>query len=134
MKKNEVPQDKSNLQNANMTEVVYATDENGNFTTVNSTGWEAKALALDESMQLINERIEKAKQDFRNGKVSPIVYFMEFNKMDVNILSSYVGIWSFFVKRHLKPNNFKKLSQKTLEKYASAFEISVQELINFEGK
>lgn len=134
MKKEEVPQEKSALEAANMTDLYYVTDENGNYTTAQSSGWEAKSLALDESMELIHERVEQAKKDVAAEKCSPIVYFMELNKMDFGVLSSYVGIWNFFVKQHTKPQKFKKLSEKTLQKYADAFGISMDELRNFDGK
>ncbi|TXF75800.1 hypothetical protein [Chryseobacterium sp.] len=133
MKKQDLPQDESTLKKANMTEVVYVTDENDQYTTANSTGWEAKKLALEESLELIQEKVDQAKKDVAAGTASPILYFMEKNKMDVGVLSAYVGIWSFFVKRHLKPTGFKKLSAKTLEKYAKAFEIDAEELKNFDG-
>ena len=48
MKKQDLPQDESNLKSANMTEVLYVTDENDNYTTANSIGWEAKKAALEE--------------------------------------------------------------------------------------
>ncbi|WP_175622696.1 hypothetical protein [Chryseobacterium schmidteae] len=134
MKKQDLPQDESNLQSANMTEVLYVTDENDNYTTANSIGWDAKKAALQESMELINERIEEAKQNVVNNLVSPIVYFMELNKMDVQVLAAYVDMWQWTVKRHAKPKTFKKLSDSTLKKYADAFEISVEELKNFNGK
>jgi hypothetical protein len=53
---------------------------------------------------------------------------MELNKMDPSILSSYVGIWIWNVKRHFKPSVFQKLSDKTLGKYAEVFQISIEEL------
>ena len=134
MKKQDIPQDESNLQSANMTEMLYVTDENNNYTTAQSIGWEAKKAALDESMELINERIEEAKQNVANNIVSPIIYFMEFNKMDFQVLAAYVDKWQWTVKRHAKPNTFKKLSDSTLEKYAEAFGISVDELKSFDGK
>lgn len=134
MKKQDLPQDESNLQSANMTEVLYVTDENDNYTTANSIGWDAKKAALEESMELINERIEEAKQNVANNLVSPIFYFMELNKMDLQVLAAYVNMWQWTVKRHAKPKNFKKLSDSTLKKYADAFEISVEELKNFNGK
>ena len=59
---------------------------------------------------------------------------MEYNKMDIAILASYVGMWQWRVKRHFKPSVFKNLDQKTLEKYAQTFDISMEALINFEGK
>lgn len=133
MKKEEVPQDKGNLSNKNMKEMVYATDENGNYTTALSTGWEPKTIALSNSIQDIQERVEQAKADVKSGKSSPIVYFMEVSRMDVMTLTSYVGLWQWQVKRHFKPSIFKKLSVSTLSKYASAFEISVEELKNYNG-
>lgn len=131
MKKNEVPQDKSSLSSINMKELCYATDENGNYTTELSEGWEPKTIALNNSLEEINERIEDAKQQVLKGQVSPIAYFMELNRMDVGILASYVGKWQWQVKRHFKPRVFKNLSTKTLEKYAAVFSISVENLKNF---
>lgn len=94
---------------------MYATDENGNYTTTLSTGWEPKTIALSNSIDEINERIADAKQQVLNGEVSPIVYFMEVNKMDLTILSSYVGFWKWRVKRHFKPSVFAKLNDKILK-------------------
>lgn len=134
MKKQDIPQDESNLQSANMTEMLYVTDEDNNYTTAQSIGWEAKKAALDESMELINERIEEAKQNVANNTASPIMYFMELNKMDLQVLAAYVGKWQWTVKRHAKPKIFKKLSDSTLKRYADTFGISVDELKNFDGK
>ncbi|WP_395056725.1 hypothetical protein [Flavobacterium sp.] len=131
MKENEVPQDKGNLSKSNMKELVYATDEKGNYTTALSTGWEPKTIVLSNSIDEINERIATAKEQVKSGEVSPIVYFMEFSKMDIGVLSSYLGMWQWRVKRHFKPTIFAKLSDTTLQKYAETFNISVAELRNF---
>ena len=131
MKKDDVPQDKSTLADHNMRELCYAVDENGNYTTALSAGWEPKTIALDNSMSLINERIAEAEQQVREGKASPIVYFMELNKMDPTILASYVGKWVWQVKRHFKPSVFTKLNDTILGRYADAFEITIDELKNF---
>ncbi|MGO3181423.1 MAG: hypothetical protein ACTIJ9_01180 [Aequorivita sp.] len=130
MKKKEVPQDKSNLETANFRELCYAVDENGEYITENSSGWEPKTVALSNAIEDINERIEDAKNRVIEGETSPIEYYMELHKMDVGILASYVGLWQWRVKRHFKPSVFKKLSNKTLKKYAEVFEISVEELQN----
>ena len=133
MKKEEVPQDKGNLSNKNMKELVYATDEKGNYSTSLSTGWEPKTIALSNAIEDINERIALAKNQVQNGEMSPIFYFMEVNKMDVDILSSYVGLWKWRVKRHFKPSVFSKLNDNILQKYANVFAISVSELKNFKA-
>jgi hypothetical protein len=131
MKKEEVPQDESNLSKSSVKELIYATDENGNYTTALSSGWEPKTIALNNSLEEINERIAAAKQQVLNKEASPILYFMELNRMDIGILASYVGIWQWRVKRHLKPKVFEGLNDKLLQKYADAFNISVAELKNF---
>ncbi len=134
MKKQDLPQDESNMKSANMTEVLYVTDENDNYTTANSIGWNAKKAALDESMELINERIEEARQNVADHRVSPVTYFMELNKMDLQVLAAYVGMWQWRVKRHTKPKIFNTLSESVLKRYADAFGISVDELKSFNGK
>lgn len=130
MKKNEVPQDKSNLESANFKELCYAVDENGEYTTAHSTGWAPKTIALDNAIEEINQRISTAKNRVLNNETSPIEYYMEFHKMDPQILASYVGMWQWRVKRHFKPKVFNKLSQKTLQKYADVFEVSIDQLKN----
>lgn len=130
MKKNDVPQDKSSLSSIEMRELCYATDDDGNYTTALSAGWEPKTIALDNSMSLINERIAESKDAVNSGVLSPIAYYMELHRMDVTILASYVGKWQWQVKRHFKPSVFNKLSDKTLSKYADAFGISVDTLKN----
>lgn len=130
MKKSQVPQDDGSLASKNMHELCYAVDEKGQYTTVSSSGWEPKTLALNASLELIAERIEQAKTDVLEGKLSPIAYFMELNKMDVPVLAKYIGIHKWFVRRHFDPKKFAKLSAKTLNRYASTFNISVDELKN----
>lgn len=132
MKKDEVPQDKSNLDSANFKELCYAVDENGKYTTVNSSGWDPKTIALNKAIEEINERVENAKQRVINKETSPIEYYMELHKMDVQILASYVGLWKWRVKRHFKPNVFNKLSKNILQKYADTFDISIDQLKNIE--
>lgn len=130
MEKEKVPQDTSNLTKNNVKELLYATDENGDYTTTLSTGWEPKTIALSNSIDDINERIAEAKLQVETGESSPIYYYMERNKMDLTILASYVGMWKWRVKRHFKPAVFAKLNPTILQKYADAFEISIAELKN----
>ncbi|MGY3793249.1 hypothetical protein [Aquimarina sp. 433] len=130
MKKEEVPQDESCFSHTNMKEVVYAVDKDGKYGKAFSSGWEAKTIALNESLDLIEEQLQETIQKIKEGELSPIAYYMESQRMDVVVLSGYVGIWQWKVKRHLKAKTFKKLSDKTLKKYAEAFEISLEELKN----
>ncbi len=130
MKKEDVPQDNSSLSKSNLKEVVYATDKDGKYEAALSSGWEAKTIVLNESLDLIEEQLKETIQKIKSGQLSPIAYYMELQRMDIAILSSYVGYWQWRVKKHLKASTFNKLKEKTLLKYAEVFEISVTELKN----
>ncbi len=132
MKKEDLPQDDSALKSMTK-ELMYVKDKDGKYTTDLSTGWEVKKSALDNAWDDIKERSEEARLAVKNGKKSPICYFMELKIMDLTILSGYTGFWGFTIKRHMKPNVFKSLSDKKLNIYAKAFEISLDELKNFKG-
>ncbi len=134
MKKSEVPQDKSNLSEHNIKEICYAVDDSGNYGTALSSGWEAKTIIQKQTIDSINQRIEEAQQKVRQGEASPILYFMELHKMDWQILSGYVGMWQWRVKRHIRPDVFKKMNYKLLNRYAEAFDITIEELQNYKGE
>ncbi len=128
MKKSEVPQDPGALTQKNMKEILYAVDETGHYTQALSTGWETKTIALDESMDVIEERVAEARENFRKNLSSPIPYYMELNRMDLSVLSAYAGMPAWRVKRHFRPAVFKKLGEKILQKYADAFSVPLSEL------
>lgn len=129
MKKEDVPQDLSSLGKITK-EVCYATDSNGKYVTELSQGWDVKINALDVAWQDIEDRVAAAKQKVLNKEASQILYFMERRIMDMGIVSAYTGFWKWQIKRHLKPSVFNKLSENKLQKYADAFNVNVQDLIN----
>ena len=127
MKKEDVPQDVSALGKITK-EVCYATDSEGKYTTELSKGWDVKITALDAAWDEIVVRVEEARQKVLNGEASPLLFFMEKALMDISILSDYTGFWKWQIKRHLKPEVFKTLSDKKLQRYAEVFNVSVAEL------
>lgn len=129
MKKSEVPQDQSGLQGFTR-EVDYAVDESGKYTSALSTGWEVKTSALHVAWEDIQKRVEDAKSKVINGEASPVLFFMELKLMDPGIVAAYTGFWQWQVKRHMKVNVFRKLSDNKLQKYAELFEIKLNELKN----
>ncbi len=127
MKKEDVPQDLSSLGKIT-TEICYATDESGKYTTQQSRGWDVKTGALDVTWENVEKRMKEAKEKMAKGEVSPLLYFMEKNVMDMGILSDYTGFWKWRIRRHLKPGVFSKLNDRVIQKYAEVFDISVEEL------
>ena len=126
MRETEVPQEKGALRD--LKEVYYVTDDEGNYTTLSSSGWEVKSTALEASLSRLQEQIDEAKADVLAGRKSPIVYYMLLNRMDWAVLADAMHRWQWVIKRHAKPSVFKKLSSKTLQKYAEVFDITVEEL------
>lgn len=127
MKEKDIPQDKSKLESMTK-EVYYVQDESGDYTTALSKGWDVKSEALNVAWSDIEERIKEARAKVVEGEASPILFFMEYRLMDMSILTGYTGFWKWTIKRHLKPQVFDKLSQKKLQRYADAFNVTVDEL------
>lgn len=132
MKKEDVPQDPSALVGITR-DVCYVKDKDGKYTTDLSIGWDVKKQALDNAWDDIKERVESAALKVKNGEVSPVYYFMEKNLMDLTLLSSYTGFWKWTIKRHFKPSVFQSLNESKLNSYAKAFDITLEELKNFNG-
>lgn len=131
MKKKEIPQDKSSLEGKDMREIYYVEDDDGNYSTGLSTGWNPKKVALDLTLERIEEQLKSIIEEIKVYHKSPIYYFMIKCRMDVAVLSSYMKQSRWKTKRHLKYNVFQKLSSSQLEKYATIFDIDVNQLTNF---
>ena len=127
MKKEDVPQDLSSLGKITK-EVCYATDGSGKYVQELSKGWDVKITALDVAWKEIEDRVEAARQKVLNNEASPLLFFMERRLMDMGIVAAYTGFWKWQIKNHLKPAGFKKLSEKKLQRYAEAFNVSVENL------
>lgn len=130
MKLEEVPQQKKNFKDGDKApkKVLYVTNQDGSYTQTNSDGWEAENVVLEQAWEEIDHQLEEARHNVLNGISSPIAYYMIKSRMDVGILAAYVGKWQWQVKRHLKPSVFRNLSNGMLDKYATVFNITVDEL------
>ncbi len=130
MKKNEVPQDNEAIYGDKFGDglLKYATDAEDEYTTVQSVGWEPEIVALKQAWEEVELKVAEARSSVEQGHLSPIGYYMEKKLLDPAILASYMGKWQWQIKRHMRPEIFKKLNIATLEKYAAIFGISVDEL------
>ncbi len=126
MKKSEVPQDGGMA--GNMREIAYAVDENGHYVKVESLGWEPKIVALKQAWGVISQEVEDILEKIKAGKLSPLAFHMAKNQMSLGLLSDYMEIAKWRVKRHMKPKIFNRLKPDVIEKYASVFGITAKEL------
>ncbi len=128
MKKKDLPQDNEGIHEGKFRDLCYVVDQDGNYVTAHSTGWSPKNTAMLQAWEVIHEKVEETRHKVISGELSPIAYFMEKNMLDIKVLSQYTGIPKRKVKRHLKPVVFQDLDNETLEQYADAFEMTVEEL------
>ena len=132
MKIDEVPQDKGYLVEGRISDLSYAVDNNGRYTSKQSQGWGPKNEALTLAWELVFERAGITKQQVLAGVLSPLAFYMELNIMDVNILSGYTGISKWRIRKHLKMKNFVRLKPRLLARYAEALKLSPSELADIE--
>lgn len=109
-------------------ELLYSYDKDGQFQRTVGFHGEPDRIILQQAWDHFNERIEDARQRVLAGKASPIVYYMEKFLADPLNLSMMAGISIWRVKWHMRPGVFKRLNEKTLKKYADAFNISIEQL------
>lgn len=133
MKKKDVPQDDENLFEGKFKVVKYAVDDEGNYGTVGSSGWEPENAVLNQAWEEINKKVKETLAKIEAGELSALAYHMEKNIMDVGMLSQYMDISKRNVSKHLEPTGFDNLDDKTLKRYADVFDISVEELKKTEG-
>lgn len=132
MNKEHVPQDEENLNEGKLAKLYYATDDKGHYVKVNSIGWEPETVAMQQAWDVVNNEVEDARERVIKGQASPLLYYLKKNIMTHGLAASYVGTLSIIVRLHCRPFFFKRLSRKTLEKYAYTFRISVVELTDIE--
>jgi hypothetical protein len=131
MKVHEIPQD--NIRTlAGERKLLYALDENGHYTGAPTTGWEVEEIVLLDALEDYDRRAADAKQKIHNHQSSPIEYFMYMHRMDIITLAQAMGLFQWQVKRHLKPEVFRKLDSVRLQQYADLFRIPVATLTRFE--
>ncbi len=110
----------------------YKMEGNGHFTHDLQSDWGGRDPVVDQSLEIVKEKIRIAKEKVLNGEISPIAYYMEKCITDPSTLAKYTGIAAWRIKRHMKIKVFAKLKEETLKRYADFFEISVDELKDVE--
>ena len=127
MKKDEVPQDESRTYGGHK-KLFYATNDDGDFEGVQSSGWEVETYATVSAVEALEAERDAALQRARIGETSPLEYHMYAKRMDLATLTSSTGYGAWRVKRHLKPSIFAKLPDSKLAPYCEAMDMTPEEL------
>jgi hypothetical protein len=128
MKVNEVPQDITYYEGKKR--ACYALNDEGKYVIVPSSGWSAEDVVNGLAVAELAANLEKTRQEVLNGLKSPLAYHMERRQMTPEILAKTVGMLSFNVRRHFRPDVFNRLKSAVLERYARALALTEHELKN----
>lgn len=134
MKIKEVPQDNIKTFKGFGTKAMYAVDENGQYATIPTSGWEVEEVVLRDVIDDFAKLAEEAKSRVIKGNTSPIEYYMNKYFMDLPALAAGMSLTKWRVKRHFNPKVFNKLNNEMLQKYADFFNLDVEELKNFKER
>jgi hypothetical protein len=127
MKTEHVPQDQSKTY-AGHQKVIYAVNKQGHYEKVESSGWEPEELVTLAAVEDLNELTKLSRINVEQGVSSTLEYFMYSRRFDITGLAQASGFFEWQVKRHLKPEIFKKLSVKKKLKYSDALGVSIENL------
>lgn len=128
MRVDQVPQDDSILEGHRR--ACYAQDAQGRYVIATSRGWEVERVANRQALVQIDARIAQALAQVRAGTRSPLEYHMARAHLEPRSLAQHAGLWTWQVRRHLRPEVFRALPPRTLQRYAHALAIDVEALCN----
>lgn len=127
MKKDEVPQDQTAYY-AGARKAIYALDEQGAFSTVASTGWQAEETVTTDAANRYRELAAQALARARENLTSPLEFHMYDRRMDLAMLAETSGVWGWRIKRHFRPEVFARLGDKLMQRYANALGITATQM------
>ncbi|MBU1138276.1 MAG: hypothetical protein KKA76_04805 [Proteobacteria bacterium] len=127
MNNSQVPQHNISTY-ANNKKAIYATDENGEYTIVASSGWNVEEEATRQALLELERLAADAYERVASGKVSPLYFHMYDRRMDLQTLAQATGMFQWRIKRHFRPKAFGRLSARMVARYADTLGISVEQL------
>lgn len=122
-----VPQDEISTYAKNR-KAIYATDEDGEYKIIASSGWDVEGEATLQALNALQEQALLAYQAVSSGDKSPLYFHMYAQRMDLIVLAQSMGTFQWRVKRHFMPHVFNKLSNKWLARYADALGLEIEAL------
>lgn len=119
---------------ANNKKAIYATDTNGDYTLVASSGWDVEGEATRQALAELERLADAAYDRVVSSEISTLYFHMYNRRMDLQVLAESTGMFKWRIRRHFRPHIFARLSEKMLVLYADALGISTEELASLPEK
>ncbi|MDR2881121.1 MAG: hypothetical protein LBV29_04395 [Azoarcus sp.] len=127
MNADDVPQEGSATYGGHL-KAIYARTHDGRLGLVQTRGWEVEETVTLQAVQAFEELAARALERTHAGQSSPLEVHMYRARMDVAQLAQASGLWSWRVRRHLRPAVFARLSKALRVRYAQALGIDTDQL------
>jgi len=122
-----VPQDPSPTYEGQR-KLLYAVDDKGEYTGVQSAGWEPETFATLTAVAELDRLRDDAWSRALAGQTSALEFHMFDRRMELDTLAATTGLWKWRIRRHFDVHRFAKLPESVLARYADAMGITVERL------
>lgn len=133
MEKDQVPQE-GNVTLSGERKAVYALGEDGHYTLVPSAGSKMEETVTTQALAEFSRLRDQARERVAAGIASPLEYHMYDKRMDPQTLAQSAGLFTWRVRRHLKPKPFRHLRPSLLQRYADALGVDPETLTTIPDK
>jgi len=127
METNSVPQDPSPTY-VGQRKLLYAVDDKGQYTGVQSAGWDVETFATLTAVAELDRLREEAWTRALAGQTSALEFHMFDRRMELDTLAATTGFWKWRIRRHFDVQRFARLPERLLQRYADAMGITVERL------
>lgn len=124
MNEDDVPQDRISTYGGRR-KLFYAVDPDGAYVAVASSGWEVEAIATASALEEIERHKRAAWERASSGAASPLEYYMWCRRMDLALLAAATGFSRWRIRRHFRPEVYRRLGDRVLARYGDALGMDI---------
>lgn len=107
--------------------ILYVEKEDGQFGPMQTGSFITKNY-IDDYFEKRKNLVKALREQISQGKISPVQFFLVLEDLTLTELSSRTKIPLRKIRKHLLPSHFEQLSGEMLRRYATVFNITVEEL------
>jgi hypothetical protein len=115
------------IENKKQEMILFAEKDDDTYGAIQTGSYVVEHFLSD--FYLKKENLDRAlREELKQGKISPVFYYMLMQDMGPGDLARRVGISKRKLRKHFRPDVFAKLNDDILQKYAVVFGVTVDKL------
>jgi transcriptional regulator with XRE-family HTH domain len=104
--------------------ILYAEKADGTYGPV-QTGSYMAGNHISEHFRITGNLSRTLLDQLRKGEISPVYYYMTLEGLTITEIAGRTGISKCVVKRHIRPEGFRRMRISSLKRYADVLNIPV---------